>query len=317
MAALEGLQIAITGAGGFIGRALVNHVAQAGAEVLAISRQPEVPAAHRTTRWPETDQAKASTLEGCGTVIHLAAVAHQPAVHAAGDQSSTFAPNVALTRQVVQAAVDAGTKRVVLVSSVGVHGSRTQDRPFKEADALVPEEPYAKSKLAGEETARTLAAERGVELVIVRPPLVHGPRAPGNFGTLWRAVATGRWLPLGGIDNQRSLIGIDNLVDVLVLCAIHPHAAGEVFLVSDGEDISTPGLVRAVAAAQGRSPRLLTVPTALLKLAAACAGKSAELERLTWSLKVDSSKVTRMLGWQPPYSLAEGLHRAAAAERLT
>ncbi|HZY20333.1 MAG TPA: NAD-dependent epimerase/dehydratase family protein [Ramlibacter sp.] len=314
MAALEGCRIAVTGAGGFVGRALVSHLANRGAEVLAISRQGEVAGACSVVPWPASAQAQARLLAGSDAVVHLAAVAHAAAQGTAGQDLATFAPNLALTRQVAMACGAAGVPRLVLTSSIGVHGVRTHGRPFTEDDPPAPVEPYAASKLACERAAAELTAQHQVGLVVVRPPLVYGPRAPGNFGALWRAVARGRVLPLGSIDNRRSLVGVGNLAHLLALCAVHAQAPGQAFLAADGEDVSTPELVRRIARAQGRPVRVPALPLALLRLAGTLAGRRGAVERLGWSLQVDAGKARRLLGWQPPYGLDEGLARAARAE---
>lgn len=316
MAVLEGRRIAVTGAGGFIGCTLVDQLTQQGAAVLAISRQPKVPGARTTAVWPAHEDAQAGLLSGCDAVLHLAAVAHRVAEGYANVDASVFAPNLALTRQVAQACGAARVRRLVLVSSIGVHGIRKHEHPFTEADRPAPVDPYAVSKWACEQAARGIGERHGLDVVVVRPPLVHGPRAPGNFGALWHAVSQGRLLPLGAIANQRSLIGIDNLVHLLALCAVHTQACGQTFVAADGEDVSTPELVRRIARAQGRTARLLSVPPPVLRMIGLITGKSVAVDRLTWSLQVDAAKVRRMLGWQPPFTLDEGLTRAAHAEGL-
>lgn len=313
MAALEGRRIAVTGAGGFIGRVLVRHLAAQGARVQAISRQAEVPAAQSVTAWPQSAAARAAALAGCDAVVHLAAVAHAAAMGRAGQEAATFSPNLQLTQEVAQACADAGVPRLVLASSIGVHGVRTTDRPFRAGDTPAPVEPYAASKLACEQAAQASAERHGLALVIVRPPLVHGADAPGNFGALWQAVARGRWLPLGAIENRRSLVGVDNLADLLALCTVHPAAAGQVLLVSDGPSVSTPELVRRIAQAQGRPARLLALPLPLLRLLGAATGRRAAVDRLGWSLEVDDRPTRGLLAWTPPLSLDQGLLRAARA----
>ncbi len=314
MGALEGRCIAVTGAGGFIGRTLVAHLAARGARVLAFSRRGSLPHAAQTRPLPPDAARLAPMLAGSDAVVHLAAVAHAAAQGTAGGLEATFAPNLRLTCQVAQACVAAGVPRLVLVSSIGVHGVRTTGRPFRADDAPAPVEPYAVSKLACEDAARSIAASSALDLVVVRPPLVHGPGAPGNFGALWRAVARGLPLPLGCIENRRSLVGVDNLADLLALCAVHPAAAGQVVLPADGEDVSTPALVARIARAQGRRARLWRVPLPLLRAAGSALGRRAAVERLAWSLQVDAGATRSLLGWQPPWTLDDGLARAAAAE---
>ncbi|MEN9772704.1 MAG: hypothetical protein RJA58_1347, partial [Pseudomonadota bacterium] len=153
------------------------------------------------------------------------------------------------------------------------------------------------------------SSDTGLEVVVVRPPLVYGPGAKGNLARLLKAVRLGLPLPLGAVQNSRSLIGLDNLVDLLISCINHPAAAGETFLVSDGEDLSTPDLLRHIAAAMGRTARMVPVPVALLRLAGSALGKRAEIDRLVGSLQIDSSHTRRVLGWTPPVSVEEGIRR--------
>lgn len=302
-------RIAVTGASGFVGRALVRQLLDSGHAVVPLSRRRQGLAGAPGPLANYDPDAIAAQIAGCQALVHLAAVAHQAGT--AGRSDATFAPNLAATRAAAEACVRAGVRRLVLVSSIGVNGVRTSDRPFTEEDPPRPAEPYAASKWACEQAAAELAQRHGLELVVVRPPLVHGPQAPGNFGALWRAVAAGRPLPLGAIDNRRSLVGVDNLAHLLLRCAIDPRAAGQLFLAADGDDVSTPDLVRHIAAALGRPARLFPVPVPLLQAAAFLAGRGAAAQRLAWSLQVDISKARKVLGWQPPYTLTEGLARSA------
>jgi nucleoside-diphosphate-sugar epimerase len=317
-AATAGRRILVTGASGFIGRVLVARLAQAGHDVLAVSRAPMAapPGVRHAQVLGYQDAATLRGLAtGCDAVVHLAAIAHRAV---SGPQAGAmFEPNVASTLAVTRAAVDGGAGRFVLVSSIGVNGNcTTGGRVLTEADAPGPVEAYAMSKLRSEEALRAIAASHpALEAVIVRPPLVYGPNPPGNFGRLWRAVAGRAWLPFGRIDNRRSFIGIDNLCDLLELCVRHPAAAGEVFLAADTEDVSTAELVRRMARALDVAPRLLDVPMPLVRLAARMAGRAEQLERLAGSLQVDAGKARRMLGWAPALTLDQGLARAAAAER--
>jgi nucleoside-diphosphate-sugar epimerase len=199
-------------------------------------------------------------------------------------------------------------KRFLFISSIGVNGN-INTRPFTEDDEPNPAEPYALSKWEAEQGLWEIQRETGMEVVIIRPPLVYGPNAPGNFGSLMRWVEKGLPLPLGAIDNQRSLVALDNLVDLIITCIDHPAAANQVFLAGDGEDLSTTELLRGVARAMGKSAHLIPVPPSLLMLGATLLGKKAVAQRLLGSLQVDISKARRLLGWQPPVSVEEGLRR--------
>ena len=202
-------------------------------------------------------------------------------------------------------------RRVVLLSSVKVNGESTAARPFTEDDAPRPEDAYGRSKLEAEQALARVARETGLEIVVLRPPLVYGPGVKGNFLRLMRLVARGMPLPLGAVRNRRSLIYVGNLADAIVAAVRAPRAAGATYLVADGEDVSTPDLVRGLAQALGVTARLPAFPLAALDLIAAVAGKRAELARLAGSLQVDSSRIRRELLWQPRYTLAQGLAETA------
>jgi nucleoside-diphosphate-sugar epimerase len=202
-------------------------------------------------------------------------------------------------------------RRFVFISSIKVNGEE-RATPYTDADTPAPEDAYALSKWEAEQGLRQIAAETGLEVVILRPPLVYGPGVGANFLALLRAVACGVPLPLGAISNQHSLIYVGNLVDAMLRCIEHPAAAGKTFLVSDSEAVSTPELVRRMAAALGRPARLVALPVPLLRAAATLAGKSALAIRLLDSLSVDDTSIRRDLGWTPPFTLDEGLRETAA-----
>jgi nucleoside-diphosphate-sugar epimerase len=222
--------------------------------------------------------------------------------------------NLQGTLNLARGAVKAGVKRLVFISSIGVNGAETSGNPFMAVDEPAPHSPYALSKHEAEIALRKLASETGLELVIIRPPLVYGPDAPGNFGTLMRAVKHGWPLPLGAVHNQRSLISLDNLVDFIITCTHHPNAANQTFLISDGHDLTTTELIQMMAMSAGVSSRLLPVPVSLLKVGAAFLGKSVQLQSLCGNLQVDISKARNLLGWVPPVSVNEGLRRAMGTQ---
>jgi nucleoside-diphosphate-sugar epimerase len=227
----------------------------------------------------------------------------------AADPLTAFrAVNVDGTLNLVRQAATAGVKRFVFISSVKVNGELTQPgRAFTETDAAAPQDAYGQSKHEAEQGLRQLAADTGMEVVIIRPPLVYGPGVKANFAALMRAVQRGWPLPLGAVHNQRSLVALDNLVDFIVTCITHPQAANQTFLVSDGEDLSTTELVRGMAQAVGVPARLLPVPVWALQAGATLLGKGDAVQRLCGNLQVDISKARNLLGWTPPVSVAAGL----------
>ncbi len=206
-----------------------------------------------------------------------------------------------------------GVRRFVFVSSIGVNGLETgHGQGFFEADKPNPHNAYALSKWEAEQGLMQIATATGLEVVIIRPPLVYGPDAPGNFGSLMRAVQRGWPLPLGAVHNQRSLVALDNLVDFIITCITHPQAANQTFLVSDGQDLSTTELVRGMSQAAGVPSRLLPVPVWALRAGALLLGKGDAVQRLCGNLQMDISKARSLLGWVPPVSVQEGLRRAMA-----
>jgi nucleoside-diphosphate-sugar epimerase len=210
-----------------------------------------------------------------------------------------------------QQAVAAGVKRMVFISTVGVHGATSQ-APLVETSALAPHTPYAESKLQAELGLFALHQKGAVEVVVIRPPMVYGPQAPGNFMRLAKWVEKGWPLPFAQVRNQRSLVGIDNLVHFIALCMQHPRAAGEAFLVADGEDVSTPQLITGMAQALGVAPRLWHMPPALLRIGAQCTGQKALWQQLCGNLQINTDKASSLLGWQAPCTLEQGLHKALA-----
>jgi UDP-glucose 4-epimerase len=208
-------------------------------------------------------------------------------------------------------AVLAGVKRFVFISTIKVNGEG-REVPYRETDAAAPEDAYAISKWEAEQGLWQIAADTGLEVVILRPPLVYGPGVKANFKRLLRTVARGWPLPLGAIRNRRSLLYLGNFVDAIRLCVEHPAAAGQIFLLDDGEAVSTPELINALARAMGQQARLLAVPVGVLKFVGALLGKHAAVARLTGSLYVDSSAIRTRLGWVPPFSMEAGLAATAA-----
>jgi nucleoside-diphosphate-sugar epimerase len=225
--------------------------------------------------------------------------------------------NVEGTLNLARQAAAAGVKRFVFVSSVKVNGEITEPgRAFTEADAPDPQDAYGQSKHEAEQGLRQTAIDTGMEVVIIRPPLVYGPGVKANFAALMRAVQRGWPLPLGAVHNQRSLVALDNLVDFIITCITHPQAANQTFLVSDGQDLSTTELVRGMAQAAGVPARLLPVPVWALQAAGSLLGKGDAVQRLCGNLQVDISKARTLLGWVPLVSVVEGLRRAVGKKDL-
>jgi UDP-N-acetyl-alpha-D-quinovosamine dehydrogenase len=300
--------VLVTGANGFIGRALCQALAANGRDVRrAVRRLDSAPGGAIAVGdiGPDTDWSAA--LEAVDCIVHLAARTHVLRETAPDSLAAYRRTNVAGTERLARAAAARGVRRLVYLSSVKVIGERTGERPYTEEDVVRPEDPYGVSKAEAERALAAIAKETGLPITILRPPLVYGPGVKGNFLRLLRLVARGVPLPLGAIDNRRSFIYLGNLVDAIVQVLDAPPAAGKTYLAADGEDLSTPGLVRALASALGVKPRLVPFPLAPLKLAAALAGRRAEFARLADSLQVDSTRIRRELDWRPPYTLAQGL----------
>ena len=252
-------------------------------------------------------------LVGITNVVHLAARVHVMHDNVADPLAVFRAVNVEGTLSLALQAAAAGVKRFVFISSVKVNGESTPPgRAFAETDAPNPQDAYGQSKHEAEQGLRQLSADTGMEVVIIRPPLVYGPGVKANFAALMRAVQRGWPLPLGAVHNQRSLVALSNLVDFIVTCITHPQAANQTFLVSDGQDLSTTGLVRGMAQAAGVPARLLPVPVWALQAGATLLGKGDAVQRLCGNLQVDISKARTLLGWVPPVAVEEGLRRAMA-----
>lgn len=306
----------ITGASGFVGRATRAQAIRMGFDLsCSVRRNEPVLAQYLPVRVSEIDGFTKWTgaLQGITTIIHLAARVHVMQDTNADPIAAFREVNVDGTLNLARQAAAAGVKRFVFVSSAKVNGESTQpDRPFTEADIPNPQDAYSLSKYEAEQGLRQISADTGMEVVIIRPPLVYGPGVKANFATLMQAVQQGRPLALGSVNNRRSLVALDNLVDFIILCMTHPEAANQTFLVSDGNDLSTTELVRGLARAAGVSPRLLPVPVWALQAGAMLLGKEDEVQRLCGSLQVDISKARNLLGWRPPVVVEEGLRRAVA-----
>jgi len=309
------MMVLIIGATGFIGQALQaqlhlsSHIPMAGMRTLqnllnSKSKSVVVGDINSSTNW-------STALHGADAVIHLAARVHVMRDTVADPLAEFRSVNTDGTLNLARQAAASGVRRFIYLSSIKVNGEATHHGcPFTPNDLAVPQDPYGISKHEAEVGLREIARTTGMQVVIIRPTLVYGAGAKGNFKSLMKLVARGLPLPLASIDNRRSLVGIDNLVDFIITCLEHPAAANETFLVSDGEDLSTPDLIRRMARAMNRPARLLPVPKSVLMAAASILGKRDVAQRLCGSLQVDISKARALLGWNPPVSVDEGLRRA-------
>lgn len=296
----------VTGANGFVGRALVESLAvESIGTIGAVRAHPAAGQVSVGDIGPYTDWG--SVLRGCDGVVHLAARVHVMQDHSHDPLAAFRAVNVAGTLNLARQAAASGVHRFVFLSSVKVNGESTGNRSFSETDIPVPEDAYGISKWEAEQGLWEIAEETGMEVIILRPPLIYGPGVKANFLKLMQLVDRGIPLPLASIDNRRSLIYLGNLVDAIKCCLTHPDAAGKTFLVSDGEDVSTPELVRRLAAAMGRPARLLPAPTQIMHGLAKLLGKQEAVNRLVGSLAVDSQCIRSALDWPPRYTLDQGL----------
>ena len=251
-----------------------------------------------------------TALNGVQAVVHCAARVHVMQDNATDPLQAYREVNVHGTLNLARQAAHTGVRRFVFVSSIKVNGEAIQlGQPFTADDVPAPSDPYGVSKLEAEQGLRDIEAQTGMEVVIVRPPLVYGPGVKANFATMMRWVDLGIPLPLGAIHNARSVVALDNLVDLLMTCLKHPAASGQTFLVSDGEDVSTTELLRRTAQAMGKKAFLLPVPAFVLEWGAAMLGKRDVAQRLCGSLQVDMDKTRRLLGWTPPLTLDQGLKK--------
>lgn len=309
------MKFLVTGADGFVGKPLCSELLRQGQSVRAALRSAKqvaenIEVAVVGSLDGETEWTQA--LFGVDVVIHLAARVHVMKDCSADPLSEFLKVNLHGTEHLAKQAARAGVKRLVYVSSAKVNGEQTiEDQAFTELDEPNPQDPYGISKCEAERALHKVAAKMGLEIVIVRPPLVYGAGVKGNFAQMLKALRAGIPLPLDSIHNMRSLVYVENLVDALILSAMHPAAAGQTYLVSDGEDVSTPALLRQLGAAIGHPARLLPCPQVLLKFAGSLTGKSGQVERLVCSLQIDSNKIRRELNWTPPYTLEQGLRATA------
>ncbi len=307
------VKILITGATGFIGKALTKAMLTAGYEVsIALRKRADMPA--HAKQFMVGDFANepdfSDALNGVDCVVHLAGKAHIIDNNKAKILADFRKINTDLTHHLAKQAVKSGVKRLIFLSSIGVNGNQN-NKPFLETDTPNPQEPYAISKYEAEQSLLQLATKNNLEVVIIRPPLVYGNNAPGNFGRLLNWAKNPVPLPLGAVHNVRSLVALDNLVDFIILCTHHQKAKNEIFLIADGQDLSTTQLLQKILTAFNKKTILVPMPTNWMVFAARLIGKQADAVRLFSSLQVDNSKATNLLDWRAKTTLEKQLEKIA------
>ena len=322
------MNILLTGATGFIGQSLVTKLLKLNNVVTALVREKSSTLTKDVKQITGVDFNKLSekssinsfeielkqSLKDVDVVVHLAARVHVMADNSNDPLAEFRAVNCDATLLLAQLAADAGVKRFVFISSVKVNGEMTElKKPFKPEDQHVPKDPYGLSKYEAEQGLLALAKETGMEVVVIRPPLVYGPGVRANFVSMMKWIYKGVPLPFGAISNQRSLVALDNLVGFIIHCLSHPKAANEVFLISDGEDVSTTELLQKVSKSLDTKPWLIPFPVNWMIFTARLIGKKDLANRLFSSLQVDSSKATDLLGWKPVITMDEQLKKTADA----
>lgn len=310
------LRMMVTGAGGFVGNAVCHAAVVRGFNVLGAVRSNGKSLGHfptiavgtidKNTRWLES-------LREVDVVVHLAARVHLMRDHSSDPLTAFRQTNVDATLHLARQAAAAGVTRFVFISSVKVNGEETaHGHAFTANDTPAPRDPYGISKMEAEQGLRDIGADTGMAVVTIRPPLVYGPGVKANFFNMMQWLSRGVPLPLGAINNRRSLVALENLVDLILMCCQHPAAVNQIFMVSDNEDLSTTALLRRMGQALGRPARLISVPPRWLFAAAALIGKSGVADRLCGSLQVDITKTRQLLGWTPPVTVDEGLRRTVS-----
>jgi len=302
-------KILVTGANGFIGTALCDFLRQHGADVIAAVRQNaqknecEVGSFSASMDWTHV-------LKGCKTIVHLAARAHVLDDEARDPLAEFRAINVDATLNLVRQAARIGIERFIFISSIGVNGAETFLKPFSELSTPQPYSNYALSKFEAEEGLKDICLHTGMEFVIIRPPLVYGHQAPGNFRSLLKLTSKGLPLPLKLVKNQRSIICLENLVSFIDLCIISKKAKNQIFLIADGTDVSTPMLIELLSEGMDKKAILFPVSMSILSLGARLIGRRHLYTQLCGSLQIDIAKAQDLLGWIPPVNISDGIRRA-------
>jgi UDP-glucose 4-epimerase len=308
------MNVLITGATGFVGSAVINKMladeCYSNLTIRVLTRR-SLTVSNVTSFQGSIDGVSLynAALDSVDVVVHIAAIAHAKPSDLNVYNEINALGSVNLARQ----AAAAGVKRFVFISSIGVNGGLSSVSAFKFDDEPSPWDDYSRSKYEAEQALWRIQGETGLEIVIIRPPLVYGPSAPGNFAKLISVVNNEKWLPLGAINNQRSFVALDNLVDLIITCINHPKAANQTFLVSDDENVSTTELLKKMASAFGKKSRLIPLPMGLIRLVASLLGKRAVAQRLCSSLVVDISHTKETLNWKPPVTMEQQLAKIAAS----
>lgn len=310
-------RVVVTGASGFVGGHTCAALTAKGVHVVRGVREPQLVAdaeQHSLMTPDASPEDLVTAVSGAQAVVHLAAAVHD--MHGRTSEASYSRVNRDYPVRLAQAAIEARVERFVFVSTIKVNGEGTRgNSTYREDSPVDPHGPYAESKWQAEQALLKLSAESNLRLRIVRPPLVYGPGVRANFQSLMRWVQRGAPLPFGDVQNKRSLVYVENLASLLTHLALEESNVASqtgTYLVSDGEDLSTPELVRAIAKALGVAPRLIHVPEPLLRSVLSALGRAELIDRLLGSLRVDSSLVQREAGWRPPFSVEQGLARTAA-----
>lgn len=310
------MKVLVTGASGFVGSTLCGHLLAKGQAVTGAVRnmpgKPLLGVEYRVVSSLSAETNWSEALAGMNAIVHCAARVHIMKETSTDPLVAFREMNVKGTACLAKQAADNGVKRFVFISSIKVNGESTSGRPFTADNTPAPEDPYGISKWETEQVLQKIAEKTGLEVVIIRPPLVYGPGVRANFLKLMQAVKLGLPLPLGAINNHRSLVALDNLIDLIDTCLNHPAASNQTFLVSDGSDLSTTVLLQNMAAALGRPARLIPVPESVLWVVAKLLGKKSIAQRLCGSLQVDINKTKDMLSWSPPVTVDEALRKTAA-----
>jgi nucleoside-diphosphate-sugar epimerase len=305
------MKVLVTGASGFVGSALCGHLIERGLTTIGIVRHipgnPVPGVDYQIVSGLSESELWEEILVGVDVVVHCAARAHVMGDSEIDPLAVYREVNVEGTRCLAKQAVSYGIKRFIYISSIKVNGEGTSGHPFKADDIAAPEDSYGISKWEAEQVLQKISSNSKLEIVIIRPPLVYGPRVRANFLKLMRLVKSGLPLPLGAIRNIRSFVALDNLVDLILTCLHHPAAIDQTFLVSDGDDLSTPELLRRIAKAFEKPLRLIPISVLLLRTAALLLGKKDISQRLCGSLQIDIGKAKQLLGWTPKFSVDAAL----------